>query len=44
MEDLYNFVNPLNGKHSPMISKDTLDIIMEHKDVRKQILSVFVSL
>ncbi|KAK3555689.1 hypothetical protein QTP86_029086 [Hemibagrus guttatus] len=32
MEDLYNFVNPLNGRHSPMISKDTLDIILANKD------------
>ncbi|KAF4077384.1 hypothetical protein AMELA_G00207400 [Ameiurus melas] len=32
MEDLYNFINPLNGRHSPMISKDTLDLIMANKD------------
>ncbi|KAG7215567.1 hypothetical protein INR49_022093 [Caranx melampygus] len=32
MEDLYNYVNPLNKKHSPMISKDTLDIVLENKD------------
>uniref|UniRef100_A0A3B1IRR3 Ribonucleoside-diphosphate reductase n=1 Tax=Astyanax mexicanus TaxID=7994 RepID=A0A3B1IRR3_ASTMX len=32
MEDLYNYVNPLNGRHSPMISKDTLDIILANKD------------
>lgn len=36
MEDLYNFINPLNGRHSPMISKETLDIILANKDVRKQ--------
>ena len=33
MEDLYNYVNPLNKRHSPMISKETLDIIMENKAV-----------
>uniref|UniRef100_A0A3B4Z952 Ribonucleoside-diphosphate reductase n=1 Tax=Stegastes partitus TaxID=144197 RepID=A0A3B4Z952_9TELE len=31
MEDLYNYVNPLNSKHSPMISKETLDIVLENK-------------
>lgn len=33
MEDLYNYVNPLNKQHSPMISKETLDIVRENKDV-----------
>ncbi|CAL8353653.1 unnamed protein product [Lota lota] len=32
MEDLYNYVNPLNSRHSPMISKETLDIVLENKD------------
>uniref|UniRef100_A0AAR2LNI0 Ribonucleoside-diphosphate reductase n=1 Tax=Pygocentrus nattereri TaxID=42514 RepID=A0AAR2LNI0_PYGNA len=32
MEDLYNYVNPLNGQHSPMISKETLDVIVANKD------------
>ncbi|XP_049582511.1 ribonucleoside-diphosphate reductase large subunit [Syngnathus scovelli] len=32
MEDLFNYVNPLNRRHSPMISKETLDVVMEHKD------------
>ncbi|XP_053561639.1 ribonucleoside-diphosphate reductase large subunit [Bombina bombina] len=32
MEDLYNYVNPLNGLHSPMISKETLDIVLANKD------------
>uniref|UniRef100_UPI00398ED33F ribonucleoside-diphosphate reductase large subunit isoform X1 n=2 Tax=Pristiophorus japonicus TaxID=55135 RepID=UPI00398ED33F len=32
MEDLYHYVNPLNNHHSPMISKETLDIVLEHKD------------
>lgn len=35
MEDLYNYVNPLNKRHSPMISKETLDIVLENKDVSK---------
>uniref|UniRef100_A0A3Q2CZY8 Ribonucleoside-diphosphate reductase n=1 Tax=Cyprinodon variegatus TaxID=28743 RepID=A0A3Q2CZY8_CYPVA len=33
MEDLYNYVNPLNKRHSPMISKETLDIVLENKSV-----------
>lgn len=33
MEELYNYVNPLNKRHSPMISKATLDIILENKAV-----------
>ncbi|NXL38106.1 RIR1 reductase, partial [Glaucidium brasilianum] len=32
MDDLYNYVNPHNGKHSPMISKETLDIVLANKD------------
>ncbi|XP_018430432.1 PREDICTED: ribonucleoside-diphosphate reductase large subunit isoform X1 [Nanorana parkeri] len=32
MEDLYNYVNPLNGLHSPMVSKETLDIFLANKD------------
>ena len=32
MEDLYRYVNPLNRRHSPMISKETLDIVLENKD------------
>lgn len=32
MEDLYNYVNPLNKRHSPMISKETLDIVLANKD------------
>ncbi|XP_070772961.1 ribonucleoside-diphosphate reductase large subunit-like isoform X2 [Enoplosus armatus] len=31
MEDLYKYVNPLNKRHSPMISKETLDIVVENK-------------
>lgn len=33
MEDLYNYVNPLNKRHSPMICKETLDIVLENKAV-----------
>lgn len=33
MEDLYNYVNPLNSRHSPMIAKETLDIVLANKDV-----------
>ncbi|NXE71297.1 RIR1 reductase, partial [Calcarius ornatus] len=32
MEDLYTYINPHNGKHSPMISKETLDIVLANKD------------
>ncbi|KAG7515686.1 ribonucleoside-diphosphate reductase large subunit [Solea senegalensis] len=31
MDDLYAYVNPLNKRHSPMISKETLDIVLENK-------------
>lgn len=33
MEDLYHYVNPLNNLHSPMVSKETLDIVLANKDV-----------
>lgn len=33
MEDLYNYVNPLNKRHSPMISKEALDVVLENKAV-----------
>ncbi len=33
MEDLYSYVNPLNKRHSPMISKETLDLVLENKAV-----------
>lgn len=32
ISDLYHYVNPKNGVHSPMISKEVLDIVMENKD------------
>uniref|UniRef100_A0A672JP64 Ribonucleoside-diphosphate reductase n=1 Tax=Salarias fasciatus TaxID=181472 RepID=A0A672JP64_SALFA len=31
MEDLYSYINPLNKQHSPMISRETLDIVLENK-------------
>ena len=33
MKDLYEYRNPHNGKHSPMVSKELLDIVTEHADV-----------
>ena len=33
MTNLHDYVNPRNGKHSPLISDECYDIIMEHKDV-----------
>ncbi|XP_052012014.1 ribonucleoside-diphosphate reductase large subunit [Apodemus sylvaticus] len=32
MEDLYNYINPHNGRHSPMVASSTLDIVMDNKD------------
>eukprot|EP00061_Rhincodon_typus_P015801 g43690.t1 len=32
MDDLFNYVNPLVNSHSPMISKETLEIVLENKD------------
>ncbi|AXN74865.1 ribonucleotide reductase large subunit [Akhmeta virus] len=32
MEDLSNYVNPKNGKHSPIISNITMDIVNKYKD------------
>ncbi|ELK29758.1 Ribonucleoside-diphosphate reductase large subunit [Myotis davidii] len=32
MEDLYNYINPHNGKHSPMVAQSTLDIVLANKD------------
>ena len=32
MEDLYNFVNPKTKQHSPMISKETFEIVMANAD------------
>ncbi|EJU03292.1 ribonucleotide reductase alpha subunit [Dacryopinax primogenitus] len=33
IEDLYTYVNPKNGRHSPMIAKDIYDIVQENKEV-----------
>ncbi|SJX64780.1 probable RNR1-ribonucleoside-diphosphate reductase large subunit [Sporisorium reilianum f. sp. reilianum] len=32
VQDLYEYVNPKNGRHSPMISDTTYKVVMEHKD------------
>ncbi|XP_045433398.1 ribonucleoside-diphosphate reductase large subunit isoform X3 [Pipistrellus kuhlii] len=32
MEDLHNYINPHNGKHSPMVAQSTLDIVLANKD------------
>ena len=34
MTDLYNWINPKTLKHSPMISKQTYDLIKENSEVR----------
>ena len=33
MQDLYDWVNPRNQKHSPMISEGTYKLIMDNADV-----------
>jgi ribonucleoside-diphosphate reductase subunit M1 len=30
--DLYNYINPKNGKHAPMISQSVYDIVQKHAD------------
>ena len=32
IEDLYNYVNPKTGKHSPMISNETYKVVMDNAD------------
>lgn len=32
IKDLYDYVNPKNGKHSPMISTSTYECVMRHAD------------
>ena len=32
MEDLHAYVNPLNGRHSPMISRATLEAVLTHRE------------
>eukprot|EP00069_Balaena_mysticetus_P000632 bmy_03646T0 len=39
MEDLFNYINPHNGKHSPMVAKSTVDIVLANKDVRMDFYS-----
>jgi len=29
--DLYEYINPKNGRHSPMVSKETYDIVLQNK-------------
>lgn len=31
-KELYEYINPKTGKHSPMISKETYDVILKHSD------------
>ncbi|KZT60669.1 hypothetical protein CALCODRAFT_480559 [Calocera cornea HHB12733] len=33
IEDLYTYVNPKNGRHSPMIAKDIYEIVQENKEL-----------
>ena len=33
MQDLYDYVNPKNGRHCPMISEETNKIIQDNADV-----------
>lgn len=33
MYDLYNYVNPKNGKRSPLLAEDVFEIIMKHAEV-----------
>ncbi|KAF2262307.1 hypothetical protein CC78DRAFT_520454 [Lojkania enalia] len=32
VQDLYNYVNPKNQKHQPMVSKSLHDLVMKHSD------------
>ena len=36
MADLYKYVNPKNGKHSPLVSKEIYEIIKANADVSKK--------
>lgn len=40
MADLYNYVNPKNGKHSPLISKQVYEIIKANADVSKKVITI----
>jgi hypothetical protein len=33
VEDLYNYHNPVNKRHEPILSKQTRDIIIKNSDV-----------
>ena len=33
VEDLYNYMNPINKKHCPMVSKEVYDIVMRNAEV-----------
>ena len=44
MTDLYKYVNPRNGKHSPLISKETHEIIMNNADVSAKNFKFFIRL
>ena len=33
ISDLYNWINPKTGKHSPMVSKQLVEIVMQYKEV-----------
>ena len=41
MKDLYEYRNPHNGQHSPMVSKEFLDIVTENADVSGYLLFSF---
>lgn len=34
MEDLYNYIHPINKERSPMISKETYEVIMKNAEVQ----------
>ena len=42
MKDLYEYVNPRNNLHSPLVSKETLEIIEENADVRLVLMWKFM--
>ncbi len=41
MADLFHYHNPKNGLPSPMISKDTFDVVQKHADVSLSCLMFF---
>ena len=40
VKDLYEYTNPLTGKHSPMVSKELLDIVNKNADVSEATTAV----